>query len=65
MQWPKQSPDLSPVELACDELDRKMKNWSPTSSGYLESEWNKLDEVYFKKWIRRVKGDTSMMLKFG
>ena len=58
MQWPSQSPDLSPIELVWDELDRRVKNSSPTSSEHLwellESEWNNLDEDYFKKLTNRM-----------
>lgn len=58
MQWPSQSPDLSPIELVWDELDRRVKNQSPTSSEHLwqllQSEWKKLDEQYFMKLISRM-----------
>ncbi|CAK9796236.1 Transposable element Tc1 transposase [Anthophora quadrimaculata] len=39
MIWPPQSPDLSPIELLWDELDRKAKAQSPTSK---EDLWQKL-----------------------
>lgn len=58
MQWPSQSPDLSPIELVWDELDRRVKSRCPTSSEHLwqllENEWNKLDKDYFKKLINRM-----------
>ncbi|XP_008558725.3 transposable element Tcb1 transposase [Microplitis demolitor] len=58
MQWPSQSPDLSPIELVWDELDRRVKSRCPTSSEHLwqllENEWNKLDKDYLKKLINRM-----------
>ncbi|KAF2884085.1 hypothetical protein ILUMI_22087 [Ignelater luminosus] len=57
MDWPSQSPDLSPIELVWDELDRRVKIRSPTSAKqlwqYLE-EWATLNEQYFEKIINRM-----------
>lgn len=47
MIWPPQSPDLSPIELLWDELDRNVKKLMPNSSKdmwvKLKHEWNKIE----------------------
>jgi hypothetical protein len=35
MTWPPQLPDLSPIEMVWDELDRRVKEKQPTSSLYM------------------------------
>ena len=32
MTWPPQSPDLNPIEMVWDELDRRVKEKQPTST---------------------------------
>jgi transposase len=32
MTWPPQSPDLNPIEMVWDELDRRVKEKQPTSA---------------------------------
>jgi hypothetical protein len=32
MTWPPQSPDLNPIEMISDELDRRVKEKQPTSA---------------------------------
>jgi transposase len=32
MTWPPQSPDLKPIQMAWDELDRRVKENQPTSA---------------------------------
>ena len=32
MTWPQQSPDLNPIEMVWDELDRRVKEKQPTSA---------------------------------
>ena len=32
MTWPTQSPDLNPIEMVWDELDRRVKEKQPTSA---------------------------------
>ena len=47
---PAQSPDLNPVELVCDELDRRVKAKQPTSATHLwellQQCWEELSEQY-------------------
>lgn len=43
MNWPPQSPDLNPIELLWDELDRKVRDLKPTS---LPGLWNSLNETW-------------------
>ena len=35
MTWPQQSPDLNPIEMVWDELDRRMKAKQPTSAQHM------------------------------
>ena len=35
MTWPPQSPDLNPIEMVWDELDRKVKEKQPTSAQHV------------------------------
>jgi hypothetical protein len=35
MSWPPQSPDLNPVEMVWDELDRRVKKKQPTSAKHV------------------------------
>ena len=43
MEWPAQSPDLIPIELVCDELDRRVKAKQPTSATHL---WELLQQCW-------------------
>lgn len=43
MVWPAQSPDLNPIELLWDELDRKIRIKGPTSKTHL---WQVLKEAW-------------------
>lgn len=43
MDWPPQSPDLNPIELLWDELDRRVKDLHPTSIPTL---WNCLSQTW-------------------
>jgi hypothetical protein len=33
MTWPPQSPDLNPIEMVWDEMDRRVKEKDPTTCG--------------------------------
>ena len=35
MSWPPQSPDLNPIEMVWDELDRRVKEKQPTSGQHM------------------------------
>jgi hypothetical protein len=35
MTWPPQSPDLNPIEIVWDELDRRVKEKQPTSAQHI------------------------------
>lgn len=67
MKWPSQSPDLSPIELVWDELDRKVKSRCPSSSAqlweYLQSEWKSLESEYFNKLIIRMSKICELVIK--
>lgn len=43
MKWPPQSPDLNPIELLWEELDREVRKAPPTST---DNMWNKLQEAW-------------------
>ena len=58
MCWPPQSPDLSPIELAWDELNRRVKRKQPSNVTdlfrCLTDAWNELSEDYFQKLVERM-----------
>ncbi|MDW1631377.1 transposase, partial [Vibrio sp. Y176] len=58
MTWPAQSPDLNPIELVWDELDRKVKNKQPTSAAnlyeMLTEAWEEISSDYLMKLIARM-----------
>ena len=58
MSWPPQSPDLSPIELVWDELDRRVKSRQPSSVKqlweYLQAEWKDITAAYLEKLLKRL-----------
>jgi len=58
MFWPPQSPDLNPIELLWDELDRRVRNECPTSKNHLwsilQEAWNNLSQVTIENLIERM-----------
>ena len=43
MTWPPQSPDLNPIEMVWDELDRRVKEKQPTSAQHV---WELLQDCW-------------------
>ena len=58
MTWPPQSPDLNPIELLWDELDRKIRTVCPRSKSHLWNiigqEWNNIQKETIRKLIERM-----------
>ena len=58
MTWPPQSPDLNPIELLWDELDRRVRKVCPTSTQHLwnilQQEWNNILTTALEKLIKRM-----------
>jgi len=58
MAWPSQSPDLNPIELLWDKLDREVRKQSPTSAtnlwDILQQEWQKISNDYLSLLIDRM-----------
>ena len=58
MTWPPQSPDLNPIELVWDELDRRAKAKLPTSAVHLwkllQESWENISGDYLVKFVNRM-----------
>ena len=58
MGWPAQSPDLNPIELIWDKLDRRVKAKQPTSATHLwelqQQSWEELSEEYLISIVERM-----------
>lgn len=58
MVWPPQSPDLNPIELLWDELDRRVRETCPTSQSdlwqILKDTWSNIRGETIKKLINRM-----------
>ena len=54
MTWPPQSPDLNPMEMVWDEMDRRVKAKGPTSAQHL---WELLQDCW-----KTISGDDLMKL---
>ena len=58
MEWPAQSPDLNPIELVWDVLDRSVKAKQPTSATHLwellQQCWEELSEQYLISIVERM-----------
>lgn len=58
MIWPPQSPDLSPIELAWDELDRKVRQKRPSNEKdlfkFLKEAWEDISGSYWRKLLQRL-----------
>ncbi|CAJ1048533.1 hypothetical protein F2P81_021770 [Xyrichtys novacula] len=57
MVRPPQSPDLSPIELVKDELDRSVRKMRPTNQqslfNKLKKSWNAIPGTYLEKLVKR------------
>ena len=57
MTWPPQSPDLNPIEMVWDEMDRRVKAKGPTSAQHLwellQDCWKTISGDYLMKLIER------------
>lgn len=58
MIWPPQSPDINPIELLWDEVDRRVRTKCPTSKtemwNCLSSEWNNIQPEILENLIARM-----------
>ena len=58
MEWPSQSPDLNPIELLWDELDRRVRDLNPTSLptlwNCLQEAWNNIQPQTLQKLVERM-----------
>ena len=58
MEGTAQSPDLNPIELVWDELDRRVKAKQPTSATHLwellQQTWEELSEEYLISIVERM-----------
>lgn len=58
MVWPPQSPDLNPIELLWEELDRKVRDRCPSSQEdmwkALQESWNNVSQETINKLIARM-----------
>ena len=58
MVWPPQSPDLSPIELLWDELDRKVRLMRPKNVSHLwdclQKAWKSIAPITLRKLIERM-----------
>jgi len=58
MVWPPQSPDLNPIELLWDELDRRVRKVCPTSQEHLweilQKAWTEIPNSVLEKLVERM-----------
>lgn len=67
MEWPPQSPDLNPIELLWEELDRKVRERCPTSKESmwqcLKDNWEAISDKTIQKLIARLPRLVQMVKK--
>ena len=67
MTWPAQSPDLKPIELLWEKLDRKVKQKCPTSKEplwqILEESWLSTTPEIINKLINRMPRIANKVIK--
>lgn len=58
MEWPPQSPDLNPIELLWEELDRQVRSHRPTSKTHLwqilEQYWHNIKSDTLRNLVQRL-----------
>lgn len=58
MQWPPQSPDLNPIELVWDEIDRQVRKKTHSSAqslwDSLQESWRETPQEVFQKLVERM-----------
>lgn len=58
MIWPPQSPDLNPIELLWEELDRRVRKICPISAEHLwdilQKEWKAIPSSVIEKLVERM-----------
>ena len=58
MEWPAQSPDLNPIELLWEQLDRMVRNKCPSSQSnlweVLQEAWGEISSDYLNKLTARM-----------
>ena len=58
MKWLAKSPDLNPIELVWDELDRRVKAKQPTNATHLwellQQRWEEVSEQYLISIVERI-----------
>lgn len=69
MEWPPQSPDVNPIELLWDELDRQVKSMRPTSENSLfdslQTAWNNIQVNTLHKLVDRMPRICEAIIKAG
>lgn len=67
MNWPPQSPDLNPMELLWDELDKNVRKMRPMNQNqlweFLQVSWTKISALTLKKLIERMPRICTAVLK--
>lgn len=67
MIWPPQSPDVNPIELLWDELDRQVRDLAPTSENSmwncLKQVWENLDPQILRKLVERMPKICAALIK--
>lgn len=67
MDWPPQSPDLNPIKLIWDELDRNVRKMRPTNQNqlweFLQACWTQIAATTLNKLIERMPNVCAAVLK--
>ena len=54
MTWPPQSPDINPIEMVWDELDRRAKEKQPTSTQHMWELFKTVGKAFQVKLVERM-----------